>query len=240
MLSAAGGRAAAMPRCSPGSGPSATCAPPSSRTRRPDAALDRLREADAQLAALGAEQQAVAAQREATEADRVGAGKDVERLVEDVRRASAFADALRIEAAELSAEAGGVAVEIRSQREELARVESAAEAAAAEVARPLAAIDADAAAETAGAQAFLQAQVDLAGLAGRIDAAEGELVRVGTDEAETRRRIDGGGAAGARARPAWPRKRGGAGPAGAARGRPRPRAGRGPIAARDAAEGSSS
>jgi chromosome segregation protein len=157
------------------------------------AALDRLRGADAQLAALGAEQQAVAAEREGAEADRVGAGKDVERLAEDARRASAFADALRVEAADVSAEASDVAVEIRGQREELARIDAAATAAAADVAGLLAAIDADAAAETAGAQAFLQAQVDLAGLAGRIDVAEGELARVGTDEAETRRRIDGGG-----------------------------------------------
>jgi chromosome segregation protein len=61
------------------------------------------------------------------------------------------------------------------------------------VARLLGAIDTDAAAETASAQAFLQAQVDLAGLAGRIDAAEAELVRLEADEAETRQRIDGGG-----------------------------------------------
>ena len=162
------------------------------------AALDWLREADAQLAALGAEQQAVAAEREGAEADRVGAGKDAERLTEDARRASVFADTLRIEAAEVSVEATGVAAEIRSQRDELARIEADAAAAAAAVARLLAAIDADAARETACAQAFLQAQVDLAGLAGRIEAAESEQVRLEADEVETRQRLDGGGV---RARP---------------------------------------
>ncbi len=152
-------------------------------------ALEAVRAADAALSALGAEQKAVAAAREGAEAERLGAAKDVERLTEAAERAGLFAETLRLETAQLAAEATGVEAQIRGQRDELDGIEAAARAADAEVTRLLQAIEADATAETERGQAFLQSQVDLAALAGRIDGADAELARLATGEAETRARI---------------------------------------------------
>jgi len=159
-------------------------------------ALERLRAADAALATLGAEQRAVATEREGAEGERLGAAKDLERVSEAAERATLFAETLRLEARQIAAEAAEVESQIRGQREELRRIETAARAADGEVARLLEAIESDAAAETERGQAFLQAQVDLAALAGRIDAAESELGRLASDQADTRQRIAAGEARG--------------------------------------------
>ncbi|MBI3455156.1 MAG: chromosome segregation protein SMC [Candidatus Rokubacteria bacterium] len=156
------------------------------------ATLVRVRSADTELAALAAEQKLLAGQREVAEAERLGAAKDVERLLEETGRARLFVEALRTEAAQLTAEAADVETQIRAQRDELAVIEAAQGRADAEVARLLAAIEESAAAESARAQAFLEVQVELAALAGRIVAAESEAERLGADEADTRARIDAG------------------------------------------------
>src|SRR5262249_56136485 len=121
-----------------------------------------------------------------------GAAKDLERLAQDADRADLFVRTLGTEAAQVAAELAEVEAWLREERAGLAGIEAGAAAADAEVARLLAAIDADAAAETERGQAFLQAQVDLAGLAGRIDAAESELGRLEADQAEIRTRIAAG------------------------------------------------
>jgi chromosome segregation protein len=156
------------------------------------AALERLQAAEAALAALGVEQKQVAAERETADVDRLGAAKDLERVGQDAERGELFARTLGVEATQLTTEVAEVEAQLRDQREELAGIEAAARASEVEVARLLTAIETDAAAETERAQAFLQAQVDLAGLAGRIDAAESELERLGADEADTRARITAG------------------------------------------------
>ncbi len=160
------------------------------------AALARVRDAETELAAVAEEQKVVAERREAADAERLGAVKDVERLDDDAARAALFAETLRAEAAALEADAASVAAEILAQREALAAVEATAARAEAEVARLLAAIEADAAAEAGRGQAFLEAQVDLAALAGRIDAVESELERLAADEADARARLDAGEARG--------------------------------------------
>jgi chromosome segregation protein len=160
------------------------------------AALDRMRAADAELATLTAEQRTAAAARENADVERLGAAKDLERLAQDAERAALFARTLADETADLGAEAAEVDGQIEAHRAELARIDADARAAEAEVGRLLAAIDADAAAETERGQAFLQAQVDLAALAGRIDTVESELARLGDDEAETRARREAGEARG--------------------------------------------
>ncbi|MBI4013511.1 MAG: chromosome segregation protein SMC [Candidatus Rokubacteria bacterium] len=156
------------------------------------AAVGRMRAAEAELAALGAEHKAVAAEREGAEVERLGEAKDLERLGQEVERAAAFAETLRGERAQLAVEAAEVAARLEEQRAELAGIEATAREAEAAVGRLLGAIEADAAAETERAQAFLQAQVDLAALAGRIAAAESELNRLAADEADTRARLAAG------------------------------------------------
>jgi len=155
-------------------------------------ALGRVEAAEAELAALAARQKAAAGERETTEVERLGAAKDLERLDQDVERARLFTETLRRETAELTAEAADVETEIRAQRDQLATIVAAQAAADAEVARLLAAIDTDALAEEAHAQAFLEAQVELAGLAGRIEAAESEAERLAADAADTTARIAAG------------------------------------------------
>jgi chromosome segregation protein len=155
-------------------------------------ALAALEAAEAELGALGARQRATTGERETAEATRLGAIKDLERLEQDVERARLFVETLRSETAELTAEAEVVAADIEAAQEELAALGAAQAAADAEVSRLLAAIDADSAAEEARAQAFLEAQVELAGLAGRIEAAESEAERLGADLAETAARIAAG------------------------------------------------
>ncbi len=159
-------------------------------------ALERIRQAEAELAALGSEQKSVAVERESADVQRLGAAKDLERLAQEAARAALFAETLRAESGQLAAEAAGVEAQIREQRAELTGIQAAAGEAEAAVTRLLQAIEVDAAAETERAQAFLQAQVDLAALHGRIDAAEGELARLATDRADTRARIEAGEARG--------------------------------------------
>lgn len=157
-----------------------------------EAVLARVREADARLAELVGEQRTAAAGREAAEADRLTAAKDLEQVERDVERADLFVETCRAEVAQLGGEAEATEVESRGHREELAAVEEMTARAAAEIARLLAAIEADAAAEGARAQAFLDAQVDLAALAGRIGTAEADVERIQVDEAGARERIAAG------------------------------------------------
>jgi chromosome segregation protein len=157
-----------------------------------ETALVRARAADAELARLGEAQRSLSAERESAEAGRLSAAKDLERLLGETGRAGLLAETLQVEADQLVAEATGVEAELGAQRAELDRIAAAAAAAEAEVARLLATIEADAAAEAARGQGFLQAQVDLAALAGRIDGAEAELARLEADQVDTRGRIEGG------------------------------------------------
>jgi len=157
-----------------------------------EAALGRVQSAEAEVAALVTAQRAAAAGREAAEADRLTATKDLEQVEREAERTGLLAEGCRAEAAQLEGEAAAAEAEIREHRGELATVEARAERAAGEVLRLLAAIEAATAAETTRAQAFLDAQVDLAGLAGRIETAEGESERLQADEADARARIAAG------------------------------------------------
>ncbi len=154
--------------------------------------LARAREVEARLATLGVEQKAAAAGREMAESERLGAAKDIERFEREAERAGLFADTLRVEAQQLAGEAEAVSAEIGVQREELARVTTAADRAEAEIARLVAAIETDALLEAERTQAFLEAQVELASLASRIDAAERDVERLRADEADARQRIAAG------------------------------------------------
>jgi chromosome segregation protein len=153
------------------------------------AALERVQAADVELAALASEQKATASEREGAEVERFGAAKDLERLEKEAARARLFVETLGVEAAQCTAEAEGVAAEIRARREELAGVSTAQAETDGAIARLLGAIEADAAAEEVRGQAFLDVQVELAGLAGRIEATESEAERLVADEADTRARI---------------------------------------------------
>jgi chromosome segregation protein len=158
-----------------------------------EAALARVRTTDAEVAALVGEQRDVGQRREAVEAERVGAAKDVERLRDETARAALFTETLGREADLVGAESATVDAESRAGQAELAALEAEAARVDAEVARVLAAIEADATAESERAQAFLEAQVDLAGLAGRLDTAEQDAGRLAAELAETRSRLAAGG-----------------------------------------------
>ncbi|HEV8310946.1 MAG TPA: chromosome segregation protein SMC [Methylomirabilota bacterium] len=161
-----------------------------------EAALGRVRAREAELTELAVQQKTAGAAREGAEADRLGAAKDLERLDQEAQRTGLFADTLRTEAAQLAAEAAGVGVELGARRGELAAVEVATTTADAGLARVLAGIESDATAEAARAQAFLEAQVDLAALAGRIDATESDVERLRGAEADVRERMSAGAARG--------------------------------------------
>jgi chromosome segregation protein len=154
--------------------------------------LGRVREVDGTLASLAAEREAAAGAREATEAERLSAVKDLERLEREAERAGLFVEAVETEARQLAGDGEGVGAEIRAHRETLAEVDAALVHADGEVARLLGAIEADTQAEAGRAQAFLDAQVELAQLAGRLDGAEQDQARLRADEAETRTRIAAG------------------------------------------------
>lgn len=160
--------------------------------RRVAAALLRAQGAEAELATLGARERDAGAEREAAEAARLGAAKDLERLREELARTGLFAEALARETGALAVETEAVSAQARERRGELAQVESAVARAEAEVGRLLGAIEADATAESARAQAFLDAQVELAALAGRADTTEGDAARLEAEEAEARTRRDAG------------------------------------------------
>jgi chromosome segregation protein len=154
--------------------------------------LGRVREAEGTLAALGAEREVTIRAREAAEAERLGASKDAERLQREAERVGLFLETLRAEERQLRGEAEAVDAEILACRGELAEIEAAVTRADGEVERLLAAIEADALTESQRAQAFLDAQVELAALAGRIESVESDLLRLGGDEADAHARRHAG------------------------------------------------
>ena len=101
-------------------------------------------------------------------------------------------EALRAEVAQLRSDAASVEAEARTQRQTLSEVEARANRVVSEIAALLARIEADAEAEAQRSQAFLDAQVDLAALAGRIDTIQSDLVRNQSDEGEAQERIRAG------------------------------------------------
>jgi chromosome segregation protein len=159
---------------------------------RLEADLQRARAAEATLAALQAEDRAAASAREAAEAERLTSTKDVEQLGREADRAAAFAEACDVELGQLRSERQAVDGEIAGLRAELQTVEADGARLAAEASRLRAEVDAEAAAEAAGAQAFLDVQVDLAGLAGRVQATEADVARLGTDLEDAGRRLAAG------------------------------------------------
>jgi chromosome segregation protein len=150
------------------------------------AAVER---ADAELAGLGAEQRAAATSREAAEAGRVGLAKDLEQVERDAERAALFARTCAVELVQVDGERAAADAEDARLGAELADVERAVAGAAADVGRLLAEIAAAAAEEAERAQAFLDAQVELAGLAGRIQTAESDLERMAAEAREARERL---------------------------------------------------
>jgi chromosome segregation protein len=152
-------------------------------------AQERGRRAEARVAALDDTQRARASAREAAEADRLTASKDLEQVVREGERVGLTLEALRAEVAQLRGDVAAVEAEARAQRENLAEVESTAARVASEIAELLARIEADAQEESRRSQQFLDAQVELAALAGRIDTIESELARNQTDDAEAHERI---------------------------------------------------
>ncbi len=153
---------------------------------------ERGRRADARVAALDESQRARATAREAAEADRLTASKDLEQVVRSAERVGLVQEALRAEVSQLRTDAGSVEAEARTQRQALAEVEARAARVVSEIAGLLGRIEADSEDETRRSQAFLDAQVDLAALAGRIDTIQSDLVRNQSDEAEAQERIRGG------------------------------------------------
>jgi chromosome segregation protein len=156
------------------------------------AALARAAEAEAELAGLGTEQRAAAADRETAEAARLTAAKDLEQVGREQERVALVIEACHAERLEIEEELRAAEAEITRSRAELEAVESASARTAGAITVRLAAIEEAAAAETARAQAFLDAQVELAALAGRMDAAQGDVQRCQAAEIETRDRIASG------------------------------------------------
>ncbi|PYM63474.1 MAG: chromosome segregation protein SMC [Candidatus Rokuibacteriota bacterium] len=157
-----------------------------------DLAVDRGAEAEARVLSLGAEQRAAGTGREAAEAARLVATKDLEQAGRESERVAVAAEACRSEIGQLRDEVESAEAEIAVRGADLAQVEAEAERTGAEIARLLAGIEADAAAEAERGQAFLDLQVELAALAGRIEAARSDAERISGDEAEARERIRSG------------------------------------------------
>jgi chromosome segregation protein len=157
-----------------------------------DVALERVRTAEAAAIALAETQRARATAREAAEVERLTAAKDLEQAEREAERVGLVAEGTGAELAQLRAELGDVDVEAAARRAELAEVETLAERVAADIAGLLARIEADAEEEARRSQAFLDAQIDLAALAGRIDAIQSDLTRLQADETEARTRIAAG------------------------------------------------
>jgi chromosome segregation protein len=157
-----------------------------------EASLDRVRRAEAAAAAVAQAQRECAEAREAAERERLTAVKDLEAVGREAERVALVADAARVELAQLQGELADVEREAAACRGELADVEGLAERVARDIADLRSRIDAEAEEETRRAQAFLDAQIDLAALAGRIDAIQSDLARIQTDEGEARDRIRGG------------------------------------------------
>jgi chromosome segregation protein len=155
-------------------------------------ALEQVRAADDRLMSLGDAQRAAAGGREQAEADRLSLAKDLEQVSREQERVRLGLEASRVERTQVETDLGEAGAELRQGRDELAAVAAQAAVAAADVQRLAAAIEAAAAREVAGAQAFLDAQVELASLAGRTEATRTELERIAADEAEAQERITGG------------------------------------------------
>ena len=99
-------------------------------------------------------------------------------------------EALRAEVAQLRADAASVETEARTQRQTARRGRGDGGArGVGDHGRSWRRIEADSQDEAQRSQAFLDAQVELAALAGRIDTVESDLVRNQSDEAEAQERI---------------------------------------------------
>jgi chromosome segregation protein len=153
---------------------------------------DRLRGAEARVASLDESQRTRAMARESAEAERLSATKDLEQVVREADRVGLVAEACRAELAQVRGETEGVEVEAQARRASLAEIESSAARVASEIATLLGRIEADTDEEARRSQAFLDAQVDLAALAGRIDTIQSDLARNQVDEGEVQERIRSG------------------------------------------------
>jgi chromosome segregation protein len=155
-------------------------------------ALARSGEADAELAGLGAEQRAAAADRESAETARLTAAKDLEQVVREEERVAVLEEACRAERVQVEDELRVADAEIERSREGLGGVEAASTRVASAITAELTAIEMATAAETERAQAFLDAQVQLTALAGRIDGARTDVERGQMAEVDARDRIAAG------------------------------------------------
>jgi chromosome segregation protein len=153
---------------------------------------ERVRQAEARVLALDESQRARATARESAEAERLGASKDLEQIVREADRVAVHWEACRAELTELRGEADGVEAEARTHRAMLGEVEAAAARVASEITALLDRIQADSDDETRRSQAFLDAQVDLAALAGRMDTLQSDLARNQVDDGEAQERIRAG------------------------------------------------
>jgi chromosome segregation protein len=153
---------------------------------------ERVRQAEARVLALDESQRARATARESAEAERLGASKDLEQIVREADRVAVHWDACRAGLAEVRGEVDGVETEAKAHRASLAEVEAAAARVASEITALLDRIQADSDDETRRSQAFLDAQVDLAALAGRMDTLQSDLARNQVDDGEAQERIRAG------------------------------------------------
>src|SRR5262249_51815877 len=153
-------------------------------------AEDRGTRAEARVGALDVEQRTAAGRREAAEAERLVATKDLEQAGREGERAAMAAEACQSEMRELRAELASAEAEMAAQRAVLLEVEAEAQRTGSEIAGLLSAIERDQETEAEGAQRFLDLQVELAALAGRMDAARSDVERIGADEVDARARIE--------------------------------------------------
>jgi len=154
--------------------------------------LERARRAEARLTEVADAQRAGTARREAAEAERLTAAMDLEQLRREADRVAVAAEACRAELAQVRSDAAAVEAELGMRRVELAAVEAAAARVATEIVEVLGRIEADAEEEGRRAQAFLDAQVDLAALAGRLDTLQADLARIQAEEADAQARLQAG------------------------------------------------
>ena len=164
--------------------------------RRLEVELEEMRErvqrADARVAALDDTQRDRAMARESAEVERLTASKDLEQVVREAERTGLVAEAVRTEIVQLRADVGAVEAEAQRHRQALSEVEAEAARVASEIAELLARIEGDAQDEAGRSQVFLDAQVELAALAGRIDTVQSDLARNQIDEGESQERIRAG------------------------------------------------
>jgi chromosome segregation protein len=153
---------------------------------------ERVRRAEARVASLDESQRARATARESAEAERLTASKDLEQVVREADRVGLSWEACRAELAQLREEAEGVEAEAQGRRAALAEIEAAAARVASDIAALLGRIESDTDEEAHRSQTFLDAQVELAALAGRIDTLQSDLARNQVDEGEAQVRIRSG------------------------------------------------